>query len=286
MIIGSHVSMSSPNYVLGSIKEMLSYNANACMIYTGPPQNGKRVPIEKLKIKEAHDLLNKNQISLNNIVVHAPYLINLANTIAPNTYQNSVELLKNEMIRCDAIGSKYLILHPGSHVNAGSDKGIESIIKGLNEVIDDSTHCMICLETMAGKGSECGKSFEEIKQMIEGCHTDRIGVCLDTCHIHDAGYDISDFDKILKEFDEIIGLQHLKVIHLNDSKNIKGAHKDRHENIGYGYLGFENICNIAHHPELQNIPIILETPYINDKAPYKEEIEMIINNKFINIKAE
>lgn len=284
MKIGSHVSMASPNYVLGSIKEMLSYDANACMIYTGPPQNGRRVPIEKLKINEAHELLNKHELSFDNIVVHAPYLINLANTLNPDTYTNSVELLKNEMIRCDAIGSKYLILHPGSHVQAGSDVGISSIIKGLNEVIDDSTSCMICLETMAGKGSECGKTFTEIKQMIDGCKSNRIGVCLDTCHIHDGGYDLNDFDLILKEFDAIIGLEYLKVIHLNDSKNICGAHKDRHENIGHGHIGFDNLCKIAHHELLKDIPIILETPYIDDKAPYKEEIQMIRNKSFVNIK--
>lgn len=284
MKIGSHVSMASPNYVLGSIQEMLSYDASACMIYTGPPQNGRRVPIEKLKINEAHELLKMHELSFDHIVVHAPYLINLANTLNPETYKNSVELLKNEMIRTDAIGSKYLVLHPGSHVNAGSDIGIESIIRGLNEVIDESTKCMICLETMAGKGSECGKTFQEIKQMIDGCDSNRIGVCLDTCHIHDGGYDVNNFDCILKEFDEVIGLEYLKVIHLNDSKNLCGAHKDRHENIGHGHIGFENICSIAHHPLLQNIPIILETPYIDKKAPYKEEIEMIRTKTFRNIK--
>ena len=284
MKIGSHVSMASPNYVLGSIIEMLSYDANACMIYTGPPQNGRRVPIEKLKINEAHELLKQHELSLDNIVVHAPYLINLANTLNPDTYKNSVELLKNEMIRCDAIGSKYLILHPGSHVQAGSDIGIASIVKGLNEAIDDSTSCMICLETMAGKGSECGKTFHEIKQMIDGCNSNRIGVCLDTCHIHDGGYDLNDFDFILKEFDEMIGLEYLKVIHLNDSKNVCGAHKDRHENLGHGHIGFDNLCKIAHHESLKDIPIILETPYIDDKAPYKEEIEMIRNKTFRNIK--
>ena len=284
MKIGSHVSMSSPNYVLGSIKEMLSYNANACMIYTGPPQNGKRVPIEKLKIEEAHQLLKEHDLTFENIVVHAPYLINLANTIAQNTYQNSLELLKNEMKRCDAIGSNYLILHPGSHVGAGSEVGIQSIIKGLNEAIDNDTKCMICLETMAGKGSECGKTFEEIKMMIDGCSSNRIGVCLDTCHIHDGGYDLSNFNEILRQFDQIIGLEYLKVIHLNDSKNQKGAHKDRHENLGHGFIGFDDLCKVAHHPLLKDLPIILETPYIEDKAPYKEEIEMILNMKFVNIK--
>lgn len=284
MIIGSHVSMSAPHYMLGSVREMLSYDANACMIYTGPPQNGRRVAIEKLKIEEAKHLLAENNIPIQNIVVHAPYLINLANTIALNTFNNSVELLKKEMIRCDAIGSNYLVLHPGSHVNAGSEVGIGSIIKGLNEAIDSSTQCMICLETMAGKGSECGKTFEEIKQIIDGCHSNRIGVCLDTCHIHDGGYDLNDFDHVLEEFDQVIGLEYLKVVHLNDSKNICGAHKDRHANIGYGNIGFDVLCHIAHHPSLKDIPIILETPYIEDKAPYKQEIDMLRTRNFKDIK--
>ena len=284
MILGSHVSMSSPHYVLGSIQEMLSYGANACMIYTGPPQNGRRVPIEKLKIDEAKALLKENHLSMDHVVVHAPYLINLANTLNPQTFANSIELLKNEIIRTDAIGSPYLILHPGSHVNAGSDIGIQSIIQGLNEALDDTQKCTLCLETMAGKGSECGRSFEEIKEMIDGVHSSKIGVCLDTCHIHDAGYDLSDFDHILKMFDDIIGLKYLKVIHLNDSKNSCGARKDRHENLGHGAIGFEKLCQIAHHPLLENIPIILETPYIEKKPPYKEEISMLRNKQFINIK--
>ena len=284
MIIGSHVSMSSPDYVLGSIKEMLSYHANACMIYTGPPQNGRRVPIEKLKIDEAKALLKENHLSMEHVVVHAPYLINLANTLNPQTYENSIELLKNEIIRTDAIGSPYLILHPGSHVNAGSDVGIQSIIQGLNAALDDSQKCILCLETMAGKGSECGRTFEEIRQMIDGVHIKKLGVCLDTCHIHDAGYDLSEFDQILQMFDEIIGLSYLKVVHLNDSKNIRGARKDRHENLGHGAIGFEKLCHISHHPLLENIPIILETPYIEKKPPYKEEIEMLRNQQFVNIK--
>ncbi|MGN1343393.1 MAG: deoxyribonuclease IV [Traorella sp.] len=284
MILGSHVSMSSNEYVLGSILEMLSYDANCCMLYTGPPQNGKRVPLEKLKIKEAHELLNQKHIPIENIIIHAPYLINLANTLNIQTYQNSLEILKNEMIRCDAISSKYLILHPGSHVKAGSQIGIQSIIKGLNEVIDDSTKCIICLETMAGKGNECGKTFEELKAIIQGVNSKRIGVCLDTCHIHDAGYDLNNFDEVLNEFDRIIGFEYLKVVHLNDSKNILGSHKDRHENIGLGHIGFDTLCKIAHHPLLDNIPKILETPYIDDKAPYKEEIKMLKQQQFKKLK--
>lgn len=284
MIIGSHVSMSSPDYVLGSVKEMLSYEANACMIYTGPPQNSRRVPTLKLKIAEAKKLMIDNDCKVEHLVVHAPYLINLANTFNQATYENSVELLKSEIQRCDAIGACNLVLHPGSHVNAGSEIGIQSIIKGLKEALNDPHNCTVCIETMAGKGSECGKTFEEVAQIIQACPKLNLGVCLDTCHIHDGGYDVSDFDAILMEFDKIIGLDYLKVIHLNDSKNERGSHKDRHENLGHGLIGFDALCRIAHHPQLENIPIILETPYINDRPPYKEEIEMLRNKKFVNIK--
>lgn len=284
MKIGSHVSMSSPNYVEGSIQEMLSYDADTCMIYTGPPQNSRRVPIEKLKIKEAQKLLHENKKSIHDIVVHAPYLINLANTLNLDTYQKSVELLKSEIKRCDAIGSDYLVLHPGSHVNAGSDVGIASIIKGLNEACSDEQNCFLCLETMAGKGSECGRTFEEIKAILDGCQFSKVGVCLDTCHIHDGGYNLDDFDEVLRQFDKIIGIDYLKVIHLNDSKNGKGSHKDRHENLGHGTIGFDNLVKVAHHPLLEGKPIILETPYIDNKPPYKEEIEMLRNKKFVNIK--
>lgn len=284
MIIGSHVSMCAPEYVLGSVKEMLSYRANACMFYTGAPQNGNRVAIEKLRINEAKALLEEKNLPLNHIVVHAPYLINLANTLNPDTYANSVELLKNEIIRCDAIGSPFLVLHPGCHLNAGIQKGIESIAQGLHEACQISHKCCICIETMAGKGSECGKIFEEIHEILRLCTDLNLGVCLDTCHIHDSGYDLNNFESVLKEFDEHIGLDYLKVVHLNDSKNFCGSHKDRHENIGHGKIGFENLLKIAHHPKLQNILFILETPYIEKMPPYKEEIEMIRSNEFIKLK--
>ena len=275
MIIGSHVSMSSPDYVLGSIKEMLSYHANACMIYTGPPQNGRRVPIEKLKIDEAKALLKENHLSMEHVVVHAPYLINLANTLNPQTYENSIELLKNEIIRTDAIGSPYLILHPGSHVNAGSDVGIQSIIQGLNAALDDSQKCILCLETMAGKGTEVGRSFEELARIIEKARfSDYIGVCLDTCHIYDGGYDIvGDLDGVVAEFDRVIGLDRLCAIHLNDSKNPFESHKDRHEVIGGGSLGLETMKKVINHPKLRGLPFYLETP--NELEGYKKEIELL-----------
>lgn len=276
MIIGSHVSMSASEYLVGSVKEMLSYEANAMMIYSGPPQNTKRVDVGRLKISEAHALLEENHISMEHMILHAPYLINLANTINLDTFELGVRLLKDEIKRANAMKVKKIVLHPGSHLKMGEEVGIHQIIKGLNLALEDAQDVVICLETMAGKGSECGRSFQQIQTMIQGCtYPEKCAVCLDTCHIHDAGYDLSDFDAVLKEFDDMIGLNRLQVIHLNDSMNEKGSHKDRHANLGKGKIGFDVLCKIAHHPALENIPKILETPYIEGKAPYKHEICML-----------
>lgn len=281
MKIGSHVSMSAPDFMLGSVKEALSYGANAFMLYSGAPQNTRRQPIEKLKIKEAHQLMEENGIPLENIIMHAPYIINLANTIKPETYEIATSFLKEEIKRCHAFGAKYLVLHPGSHVNAGEDVGLNSIVKGLDEAMLDMKDTYIALETMAGKGSELGYTFEQIKYIKEHVKdSEHIKVCLDTCHINDAGYDLNDFDAILDEFDELIGLEHLVCIHLNDSKNILGAKKDRHANLGFGEIGFDKLSYIAHHERLQNVVKILETPYIEKKPPYKYEIEMLKSNSF------
>lgn len=281
MKIGSHVSMSAPDFMLGSVKEALSYGANAFMLYSGAPQNTRRQPIEKLKIKEAHQLMKDNGIALENIIMHAPYIINLANTIKPETYEIATSFLKEEIKRCHAFGAKYLVLHPGSHVNAGEEVGLNSIIKGLDEAMLDMKDTYIVLETMAGKGSELGYTFEQIKYIKEHVKdSEHIKVCLDTCHINDAGYDLNNFDAILDEFDELIGLEHLVCIHLNDSKNVQGARKDRHANLGFGEIGFDKLSYIAHHERLKDVVKILETPYVEKKPPYKYEIEMLKNNCF------
>ena len=283
MIIGSHVSMAGKEMLLGSVKEALSYGANTFMFYTGAPQSTLRKPISALKVEEAKALMEENGIDMNNVVVHAPYIINLGNTVKEETYELAVRFLKEEIERCEAIGASRLVLHPGSHVKAGDEAGLNKIVEGLNEVLTDSQHVKIALETMAGKGSELGRTFEQIKYIIDHVEKNHLlGVCLDTCHIHDAGYDLSDFDAIIEEFDRIIGLDRLLVVHVNDSKNPKGAHKDRHENIGYGYIGFDNLCKVVHHPKLKDVPKILETPYIEKIAPYKEEIEMLKNQNFNN----
>ena len=281
LIIGSHVGYKKDSGLVGSVKEALSYNANTFMFYTGAPQNTKRLPIDLEKVKEAEQLMKDNKIVKENVIVHAPYIINLA-TDDLEKREFSCNFLKEEIKRVETLGFSYLVLHPGSHVGAGTDKGIQNISDSLNKIIDKDTKVVILLETMAGKGTEVGKNFEEIESIISKIkQKENIGVCLDTCHINDAGYDLNYFDKVLDSFDKIIGLDKLKCIHVNDSKNIMGSHKDRHENIGYGYIGFDNLINIIYNKRLDNIPKILETPYIDKTCPpYKYEIEMIRTKKF------
>lgn len=281
LIIGSHVGYKKDSGLVGSVKEALSYNANTFMFYTGAPQNTKRLPIDLEKVKEADQLMKDNKIAKENVIVHAPYIINLATDDLVKR-EFSCNFLKEEIKRVETLGFSYLVLHPGSHVGAGTDKGIQNIADSLNKIIDKDTKVVILLETMAGKGTEVGKNFEELESIISKIkQKENIGVCLDTCHINDAGYDLNYFDKVLDLFDKIIGLDKLKCIHVNDSKNIMGSHKDRHENIGYGHIGFDNLINIVYNKRLDNIPKILETPYI-DKTypPYKYEIEMIRTKKF------
>ena len=281
LIIGSHVSFNKEKQLMGSLDEALSYESNTFMFYTGAPQNTRRYEINNKLTNQALEKMENNNIDINNIIVHAPYIINLANDKENDKYDFSINFLKQEIERCEELKMSYLVLHPGSHVGLGIEKGINNIIYALNEVLKDDKNVTILLETMAGKGTEVGSNFQELKEIIDGIDKkELIGVCMDTCHLNDSGYDITDFDGILDEFDRIVGLSYLKCIHINDSKNIKGAKKDRHENIGYGSLGFDNLIKIIYNPKLENIPKILETPYINDKPPYKEEITMIREKKF------
>lgn len=284
LLIGSHVSMNSPDFFLGSVKEAISYGSTAFMFYTGAPQNSFRVPLEKLKIEEGKVLLKEAGIEEKHLVVHAPYIINPANKTREELFDMSIKTIINELQRSAAFGATVMVLHPGAHVKQGEDFAINSLIEALDSVFEnDGTNVRIALETMAGKGTEIGTSFEQLKRVIDGCkYKDRLGVCLDTCHVSDGGYNISDVDGLLKHFDEIIGLDRLLVIHLNDSKNPNGSHKDRHENLGYGEIGFDILNKIAHHPLLVDIPKILETPYINEKPPYKQEIQMLKDGKFID----
>ncbi len=286
LIIGSHVSFKSVDQLLGSVKLALSYGANTFMIYTGAPQNTMRNTLDKNLTDEAHKLMKENNIDINNVVVHAPYIVNLAND--GDNYNFAINFLKEEIKRTEMLGIKKLVIHPGSHVSLGVERGLNNIIYALNQVITEDTNVDICLETMAGKGSECGVTFQELKTIIDNVkYSNKVYVCLDTCHLNDAGYDITNFDNILDQFDKIIGLNKIACIHVNDSKNTFSAHKDRHANIGYGTLGFDSLIKIIYHSKLKNVPKILETPYVpsaNDTSisypPYKFEIAMIRDKKF------
>lgn len=283
LIIGSHVGFNKQSQLLGSLNEALKYGANTFMFYTGAPQNTMRYDINDELTNEAILKMKECGININNVIVHAPYIVNLANNDMEK-HDFAISFLKQEINRCDKLGVSYMVLHPGSHVNSDIETGLNNIIDGLNKILD-SGKCMILLETMAGKGNELGVNFNEIKYIIDGVkNKNRIGVCMDTCHLNDAGYDINDFDKILDDFSNIVGLDYLKCIHVNDSKNNISSHKDRHENIGYGTIGFENLIGVLYNERVMNIPKILETPYINDLAPYKEEIEMIRNKEFNDFK--
>lgn len=286
LIIGSHVSYNNKSQLLGSVKEALSYKANTFMFYTGAPQNTNRSVIEDSLTMEAYKLMKENNIFLEKVIVHAPYIVNLANF---NNFDFSVSFLINEVERCSTLGIKYLVLHPGSAVNCSREEAINNISKGLNLILDNDYDVTILLETMAGKGNEMGKTFEELKAIIDKIkYQDKIGVCIDTCHLNDAGYDMSNFDIVLDNFDKVIGINKIGCIHVNDSKNDIGSHKDRHENIGFGTIGFDNLIKIIYNDRLESIPKILETPYVtkDDKSkekvypPYKYEIEMIRNKKF------
>ncbi len=280
LLIGSHVGFKKDTQILGSLEEALSYGSTTFMFYTGAPQNTKRCEISDELTLLALNKMKDTDIDYSKVIVHAPYIINLANNKDPDKFMFSVRFLQEEVERCSKLGIKNMVLHPGSHVGLGIDEGISNIITGLNMILDNSD-VTILLETMAGKGTEIGSNFNEIKKIINGVHNkERIGVCMDTCHMNDAGYDLTDFDKLLNYFDEVVSLEFLHCIHINDSKNGKSSHKDRHENIGFGTIGFDTLISIIYNERLSDIPKILETPYVGEYPPYKYEIEMIKNKKF------
>ena len=286
LIIGSHVGFTGAKQLLGSVEEALSYGSNTFMFYTGAPQNTKRSAINDELTYKAYELMKKHNMDLEKVIIHAPYIVNLGNI---ENFDFSVSFLKEELRRASRLGIKNVVLHPGASVSYTREESIQSIIDGLNLILDNNLDVTICLETMAGKGTEIGCNIEELKTIIDGIKfKNKIGVCLDTCHLSDSGVDISKFDEYLDLFDKEIGLSYIKCIHINDSKNDIGSHKDRHENFGLGNLGFDNLINIIYNERLKDIPKILETPYVtkddNSKEkiypPYKYEIEMIRNKKF------
>lgn len=281
--IGSHVSMSGDDMYLGSVKEALSYEANAFMVYTGAPQNTLRKRLSDLRIDEAVHLMEVSGLSFDNVIVHAPYIINLANP-DPEKREFAISFLTEEVKRTAAMHVKQIVLHPGSAVGGDRELAVQWIAEGVKKVISNTRglDVKIALETMAGKGNEVGKTFEELKAIIDLVNEEnRVSVCFDTCHTHDAGYDVkNDFNGVMKHFDEVVGKDYISVFHVNDSKNDKGAAKDRHENFGFGYLGFESLLKVIYHPDFVDIPKILETPYVEGNPPYKEEIVMIREKSF------
>jgi deoxyribonuclease-4 len=260
ILLGCHVSMSKPDYLLTSAQLAVSFGANTFMFYTGAPQNSVRIPIDQLKISEFRQYLTEHKINIQNLVVHAPYIVNIASDDRFKKIM-AVRILKEEIKRTEKIGCKYLVLHSGNAIGISKDIAIQNAIDNLNELNQFNKNVIICLETMSGKGTEIGRNFDELTKIIQGVKNKKlIGVCLDTCHINDAGYDPKKIDDVLNQFEKIIGLNYLKVIHLNDSKNTLGAHKDRHENIGYGTIGFDTLLKYVYDERLKNIPKILETP--------------------------
>ncbi|CAM2816420.1 deoxyribonuclease IV [Dellaglioa algida] len=285
MLIGSHVGMKGKEMLLGSAEEAASNGASTFMIYTGAPQNTRRKDVSEMNIPKGQAFMAEHGLS--DIVVHAPYIINLGNTVKPENFSFAIDFLKAEIDRAEALGATQMTLHPGAHVGAGADAAINHIIEGLNEVLTPDQTIQIAIETMAGKGTEVGRSFEEIAQMINGVKlNDKLSVTFDTCHTSDAGYDIkTDFESVIKHFDDVIGIDRLKVFHINDSKNIQGSHKDRHANIGFGEIGFEALNSIVHDERFATVPKILETPYVGldkktQQSPYKKEITMFKENVF------
>ena len=284
MYLGSHVSFDSKEQLLKSVKESIGYGANTFMFYTGAPQNTNRSAINDELTYKAYELMKENGIELDKIISHAPYIVNLANDNDQNKYEFSISFIKSEVARLESLGVKYLVLHPGSSVGIERTHALNNISNGLNKILHPDCKVTILLETMSGKGTECGINIEELKNIIDNVELkNNIGVCLDTCHLNDSGVDISNFDLYLDEFDKVIGLDKIKCVHVNDSKNELGTHKDRHENFGLGTIGFDNLINVIYNERLKDVPKILETPYVGeDKTypPYKHEIEMIKLKQF------
>lgn len=281
LLIGSHLDLCAPNYLLDTVKNAIEYGETTFMCYTGSPRTSIRVPLDKFNIDEAHRLMANNNIDFRNVVVHAPYIINIANANNIELYERSINILKQEIIRTEQMGFSILVLHPGAHLGNGKDFAISSIINALDTIYSSiNTNVKIALETMAGKGSEIG-TLDDLERIIKGVKdSSKLGVCLDTCHLFDNDYDITNLDNFLSLIEDTVGLDKILAIHINDSKNIKGSHKDRHENIGFGNIGFKVLYNFVHYEKFKDIPKILETPYINEKAPYREEIKMLKSGIF------
>ena len=285
LYIGSHVSFNKDTQLIGVVQTAIENDANVFMFYTGSNQSTLRFPIDKNLTDKAHQIMLEHNIDREKCIIHAPFIINLANNSDERKYQFYIDFLKQEIDRCIALGINNLVLHPGSHVKVAKEEALLSVSNGLNEALKENQNIKILIEFMSGKGTEVGSTIDELKTILENViYKDKVYICLDTCHINDAGYDLNNFDEFLNEFDQKIGIDKIKCIHINDSKNNLGTHKDRHENIGYGTIGFQTLINIIYNKRLEDVPKILETPFINDQSPYKTEIKIIREKKFIEFK--
>lgn len=290
LYIGSHTSFLKDKGLLGVVEESLSYNSNIFMFYTGSNQSTLRFPINKELTSRAHELMLENNIDKTKCIVHAPFIINLANNTNEEKYKFYINFLKQELDRCIELDIRNIVLHPGSYTSLDRETGIKNIANGLNIALKDIDGVNLLLEYMSGKGTEVGSSLEDLSKILNLLDKDvydKVFICLDTCHINDSGVDIGKFDEFLDELDKLIGINKIKCIHINDSYNPIGSHKDRHANLGYGTIGFDKLIDVIYNPRLDNIPKILETPWINRNekntyAPYKYEIEMIREKKFID----
>ena len=268
--IGCHLSVTNGYAAMG--KTMVGFGGNTFAFFTRNPRGGKSKDLLPEDAAALLELLDREQFGP--LVAHGSYTMNLC-AAKPETRANGLDMLQKDLQRMEALPGNYYNFHPGSHVGQGAEAGIELIADALNQNLRPEMHTTVLLETMAGKGSEVGGSFEELREIIDRVECrDRLGVCLDTCHVWDAGYDlVNDLDGVLTEFDRVVGLERLYAIHLNDSKNDCGSHKDRHEKLGLGHLGEDALKRIVTHPALQKKPFILETP--NDDAGYIREIRMV-----------
>lgn len=269
-IIGSHLSTAGGFEAMG--KTALEIGANTFQFFTRNPRGSKAKEIDPEDAQKLNELLKDNNFG--KLVAHAPYTLNPASA-KPEVREFAKITMADDLYRMEYTPGNYYNFHPGSHTGLGTEKGIELIIELLNHIMDENQTTIVLLEGMSGKGTEIGSKFEELAAIIEGVKLkDKIGVCLDTCHLHEAGYDIvNNLDGVLQEFDDIVGLERLHAIHLNDSKNMIGAKKDRHEKIGEGQIGVDAISRIINHPKLRNLPFNLETP--NELDGYKNEIELL-----------
>ena len=268
--IGCHLSVTNGYETMG--QQMVQFGGNTFAWFTRNPRGGKSKDIEPGDIEALSEILSEKKFG--KLVAHASYTMNLCSA-NPETRANGLDMLVKDLEKMEALPGQYYNFHPGSHTGQGSDTGIEQIAEGLNKALYPAMKTTVLLETMAGKGSEVGKSFEELQRIMDLVQCkDKLGVCFDTCHTWDSGYDIvNDLDGVLEQFDKIVGLDRLKAVHFNDSKNECGSHKDRHEKLGQGFIGMDAMKRIAMHPVFKGLPFILETP--NDDIGYIREIATV-----------